>query len=350
MDELLAPYVRTTDEIDAEKRLDDLVLLYAAPVVRRILRFKLGLHISDQGTNRDNPEAEDVYQDSITKIVQTLRDLKVSARLSEIENFKHYVASIAANVCVDFVRSKSPAKYRLKHNVRDIFNRHRDFRVWKIGNETVGGFAAWRDKEKSPASDRQIRELEHDFETFRVARFGNEDIRQLPITRLVAEALQWIDRPISIDDLTSIVARLLGIENQSSATVSLENFADEFSLGKTEITAESTLAAKELLTRLWQTVQNLTPQQRDAYCFSFEDTDGADLFSLLLEKEIATIPQIARALGRSVTDINRLRSGMPLDYAAIAAEMGANRSLVTQWRFRAIQRLRKELWVEKERK
>ncbi|HYX30926.1 MAG TPA: sigma-70 family RNA polymerase sigma factor [Pyrinomonadaceae bacterium] len=350
MDAVLLAYVNATNDSERGECLNELVLLHVAPVVRRTLRFKLGLHVSDQGTNRDNPESEDVYQEAITKVVQTLRDLKASSRLTEIENLRHYVASIAANVCIDFLRSKSPAKYRLKHNVRDIFNRHRDFRAWKVGNETVGGFAAWRDTEKLSASDRQIREMESNLETFRVARFGNEDIRQLPITRLVAEALQWIDRPISIDHLTMIVSRLLGLENQPSEVVSLESFGNEFSFGKNDITAESTLAAKELLARLWQMVQRLPAQQRDCYCLSFEDADGADLFSLLLEKGIASIPEIAQALGRSVTDINRLRSEMPLDYMNIAAELGSTRSLVTQWRFRAIQRLRKELGVESPRK
>jgi RNA polymerase sigma factor (sigma-70 family) len=350
MDAILLAYLNATSDSEREQCLDELVLLHAAPVARRMLRFKLGLHVSDQGTNRDNPEAEDVYQEAITKIVQTLRDLKAASRLSEIENLNPYVASIAANVCVDFLRSKSPAKYRLKHNVRDIFNRHRDFRVWEIGNETVGGFGGWQGTARLPASDRQIRELENDLETFRVARFGNEDIRQLPITRLVAETLQWIERPIRIDDLVAIVARLLRIEDQPSADVSFETVGDEFGVGRNEVTADSILAAKELLARLWQAVQQLPVQQRDAYCLSFEDADGVDLFSLLLETGVATVPQIAQALGRPVTDINRLRSGMPLDYLAIATELGSTRALVTQWRFRAIQRLRKELGVEKPRK
>src|SRR5205823_5976575 len=108
-----------------------------------------------------------------------------------------------------------------------IFNRHRDFRVWKIGNETVGGFAAWQGTDKSPASNRQIREIENDLETFRVACFGNEDIRRLPITRLVAETLQWIERPIRIDDLTALVAHLLRIEDQPSTDVSFETVGDE---------------------------------------------------------------------------------------------------------------------------
>jgi|SRR5215831_13264157 len=350
MDADLSPYLSAASESETDQCLDELILFHAAPVVRRILRFKLGLYVSDQGTNRDNPEAEDVYQEAITRIVKTLQDLKASSRLTEIENFKQYVSSIATNICIDVLRAKSPVKYRLKHNVRDIFNRHRDFRAWKIGDETVGGFAVWQGTERLAASARQIHELEDDLETFRLARFRNEDVRHLPITRLVAEILEWIGRPISIDDLTIIVGRLLQIEDQRSEELPLESFPEELAFGKDELTADSVLAAKELLARLWQAVQHLPPQQRDAYCLSFEDSDGADLFSLLLEKGVATIPQIGKALGRSVTDINRLRSGMPLDHLAIAAELESTRALVAQWRFRAIRHLRKELGVEKKQK
>jgi DNA-directed RNA polymerase specialized sigma24 family protein len=133
------PYLEATDEPERQRCLDELLLLHAAPVVRKILRSRLGFHVSQHGTNRDNHEAEDLYQETLTKIVQTLHDLRTSSRSAEIEDFRRYVSSIAINACVDFLGVKSPAKYRLKHNVRDIFSRHPDFAVWKIQNEIVGG-------------------------------------------------------------------------------------------------------------------------------------------------------------------------------------------------------------------
>src|SRR5438067_5765432 len=126
MDQLLLPYLQAVDESERQERLDDLILIHAVPIVRRILRFRLGFHVSQRGTNRDNHEAEDLYQETLTKIVQTLHDLQTSSRSTEIEDLRRYVSSIAINACIDFLRARSPAKYRLKLNVRYIFTRHPD--------------------------------------------------------------------------------------------------------------------------------------------------------------------------------------------------------------------------------
>jgi len=344
MDQLLLPYLQATDDSDRHERLDELLLLHAAPVVRKILRSKLGFHVSQHGTNRDNHEAEDLYQETLTKIVQTLHDLRTSSRPTEIENFRHYVTRIAINACNDFLRVKSPVKYRLKHNVRDIFTRHKDFAAWKVDDEIVGGFAVWRGKARLPASERQVQELENDLDTFLSAKFANEDIHQVTLIRIVAEVLQWIDRPIKIDDLAGFVALLLRVRDQPSKAMSLdEGLVTDLGLAQKVIAAESAVEAKELLNRVWQIVKRMPTPLRDTFCLDFEDYSGADLFSLLLEMGIAGVPQIAQALGRSSDEVNRLRSRMPMDYMTIAAELNATRSQVTQWHFRALKRLEKEL-------
>ncbi len=156
--------------------------------------------------------------------------------------------------------------------------------------------------------------------------------------------LQRIDCPIRIDDLTRIVGLLLRVQDQPSEAVSFdESVVCEVGVAEKAIAAESALAAKELLHRVWQIVKRMPAKQRDTFCFSFEDYGGADLFSLLLEMGIAGVPEIAQALGRSLQEVSRLRSRMPMDYMAIATELDATRSQVTQWRFRALQRPEKEL-------
>src|SRR5438034_11699351 len=107
MDQLLRPYLQAIEESERQERLDELVLLHAALVVRKILRSRLGFHVSQHGTNRDNHEAEDLYHETLTKIVQTLHDLGTSSRPTEIDNFRHYVTRIAINACNDFLRVKS---------------------------------------------------------------------------------------------------------------------------------------------------------------------------------------------------------------------------------------------------
>src|SRR5882724_10851230 len=119
MDHVLRPYLQATEESEREQRLEELLLFRAAPDIRFTLRQRLGFHVSQQGVNPQNHDAEDLYQEIITKTVQILRDLSTSSAKPEIENFKQYVGRIATNVCINFIRVKSPARWRLKNNLRD---------------------------------------------------------------------------------------------------------------------------------------------------------------------------------------------------------------------------------------
>src|SRR5260370_27490010 len=107
MDHVLLPYLQATEESDREQRLEELVLFRAIPEIRFTLRQRLGFHVSQQGVNPHNQDAEDLYQEIITKTVQILRDLSStdsSASQSEIKNFKQYVGRIATNDCINFIR------------------------------------------------------------------------------------------------------------------------------------------------------------------------------------------------------------------------------------------------------
>ena len=90
-------------------------------------------------------------------------------------------------------------------------------------------------------------------------------------------------------------------------------------------------------------MQALPAPQRDTFCLGFEDDSGADLFTLLLDEGLVTLPELAAGLNRSLEDLVRLRRLVPMDSRTIAAELNASRAQVFKWRFRAIQRLRKEL-------
>src|SRR5258708_35849375 len=126
MDHVLRPYLQATEESEREKCLEELLLFRAAPEIRFTLRQRLGFHVSQSGVNPHNQDAEDFNQEIITKTLQVLRDLSTSSQ-SEIENFKHYVGRIATNVCINFIRANSPARRRLKNNLRDVLNRQPEF-------------------------------------------------------------------------------------------------------------------------------------------------------------------------------------------------------------------------------
>jgi RNA polymerase sigma factor (sigma-70 family) len=344
MDNLLLPYLTANNEPERQQRLDELLTLYAAPIVRQTLRRRLGFYVSSQGINENNQDAEDLYQETMTRIVQVLHEVRSSSSTTDIENFEHYVARIASNICTDFLRAKSPARTRLKDSLRDLFRRHKDLVSWEYENEILCGFAVWRNTGKTVFSGQASHDIETKSEAFEAARFANENVRTAPLPQIVAELFDWIGGPIEIDVLVRIVASLLDVREQP-----IESLDDNISPSRASYfvaraqSSESTLQAKELLSRLWHAIKRLPPEQRDAFCLGFEDQAGQDLFSALLGSGIVTLKDLASGLGRSVEEVARLRLRMPMDSAAVAAELNASRDNVYKWRFRAVQRLKAEL-------
>src|SRR5829696_1626768 len=109
MDNVLVPYLSARDEQQRQQHLDELVTIRAAPLIRQVLRQRLGFYVSAQGVNGNNQDAEDLYQEAMTRVVQVLHQLH-SASGIEIDNLDLYVSRIVSNTCTDFLRAESPER------------------------------------------------------------------------------------------------------------------------------------------------------------------------------------------------------------------------------------------------
>jgi hypothetical protein len=277
----------------------------------------------------------------MAKVVQSLRD---SSTATSIENFHQYVARIASNACNDVLRAKSPARARLKNNLRYVLSHHPDFALWKSEGETLAGFSVWRDSSKSRSSQRQLADLQETFTSFRSERFPNENVKQVPLTRLVAELFLWTGSPIEIDLLVNIVAAVVEIKDQPHESVDDERNAYlEAPVADSTLSSSSRLDEQALLHNLWHGLKELSVEQRYVFCFGFEDESGRDFFTVVLEAEVVSFGELVNELGRSPETIMSLWSQMPMDDDAIAIELKTKRTQVQKWRFRALQRLKKGL-------
>jgi RNA polymerase sigma factor (sigma-70 family) len=280
----------------------------------------------------------------MAKIVQALHDLRTPSNKSDIQNLKQYVARIASNACNDVLRTKSPARARLKNNLRFLLTNHRDFAVWKMEGETLSGFAVWRDTSKSLSSQRELFDIDERLPNFRSTRFRTENIKQVPLTRIVAELFQWIGSPIELDELVNLVATLLDVKDLPVESIDENSLAHlEPRIAHSSLSSSSRLEEQALLRSLWQAVKELSAEQRDVFFLGFEDHSGRDLFTVLLEAEVVTFRELAQELDRSSESIVGLWSKMPMDDAAIAGELKTTRAQVYKWRFRALQRLKRGL-------
>lgn len=339
------PYLTADEDERRHQHLEELLTIRVAPIIRQVLRRRLGFYVSSQGANKNNQDAEDLYQEAMTRVVQVLNQFRSPSGI-EIENFDLYVSRIASNTCADFLRAKSPARTRLKDGLRHLLKRHRDLVSWEHNGEILCGFAQWRNSGKSAFSDQPFEDLETKLDSFQSLHFTDEDVKLAPISQIVAELLYWIGGPVEIDVLARMVAYLLDIKVES-----IESLDDPspkrwhiYVVSKTR-SDESHLEANELLARLWQAVIQLPAQQRDAFALSFEDGAGQDLFTVLRAAEITNWDELARGMDRSVEEVVRLRMRMPMDGASVADELKASRENVYKWRFRALRRLKMELKV-----
>jgi RNA polymerase sigma factor (sigma-70 family) len=341
MDQLLLQYLQSTNESERQHRLDELLLLYAAPVVRLILRRRLGFYVDQRGSNPHNQDAEDLYQEIMARIVQSLRD---SSTASSIASFQQYVSRIASNACNDVLRAKSPARARLKNNLRYVLSHHPDFAIWKPSGETLAGFGVWRDSSKSLSSARQLANLRETITNFRLERFPSEHVKQVPLTRVVAELFLWTGSPIELVVLVNIVAGVLEIKDQPDESVDDESNAYlETRVADSTLSNSSRLEEQAVLNNLWQALKELSTEQRDVFCLGFEDDSGRDFFTVVLESKVVSFGEVVHELGRSTETIVRLWSQMPMDDEAIATELKTKRTQVQKWRFRALQRLKNRL-------
>lgn len=342
MDNVLVPYLTASDEQERQQHLDELITIRAAPLIRQVLRRRLGFYVSAQGANENNEDAEDLYQEAMMRVVQMLKQLQSSSAI-EIKNFDLYVSRIAANVCTDFLRAKSPARTRLKEGLRHLLKRHKDLVSWEGDSEILCGFAPWRNTGKSAFSDQPLRDIETKLGSFQSVHFADENVREAPVSQIVAELFHWIGGPVEIDVLVGMVGHLLDVKDEQLESLEDPSAArwEAYFVSSTP-SGESHVEANELLARLWRAVTRLPAEQRDAFALSFEDEAGQDLFTVLRTAEIVNWDELAQGMGRSVQEVARLRLRMPMDGASVAEELGASRENVYKWRFRALRRLKTE--------
>lgn len=344
MDLLLLPFLYATEDYEREHLLSELILVHAAPFVRRTLRQRLGFYVDSRGANPHNPEAEDLYHDVIAKVVERLNGLRADQDKHPINSLRQYVTGIAANACADYLRAKSPQRARLKYRIRDVLDRHPDFAVWRTdAGETVCGFSVWRAESIRRGAAHRLNLLEENTEQFKAAKFPRMDLASVPLTRVVAGVFDWLGGSVEIETLVRLLSDLLEVKDH--AAESLDDKEDVTSLAASEavLQCDTYDDTREVMRLMWDEICRLPETQRLTICLSFEDASGDDLFSLMLDARIVTLQQISEQLDLPLSRLVSLWKRAPMDNASVADELNATRQQVYKWRFLALKALRERL-------
>ena len=348
MDSILQYLLDSQDEAERKRRFDEIILVHTVPLVRGILGERLGFYLNPSGKSRSNPEAEDLYHQIMLKLIQRLSDLQAAPEKYAINDYRRYVSSVASNECNSYLRGRSRARARLKNNLRMLISRRKEFKIWKRDDRTsLCGFAAWEGRSISTASSKRLARLKEAPETFTSAGFASEDPQQVPYTKLIAEILQWLGGPIELEDLVELVAMFRRVQDQPAESIEAAEEQQGFQLADPTPRTDARLESKEIVRKLWEEIKQLPPNYRIAFCLGPVGEENDDLWDLLLTAEVISLSELAEGLEISLEKLVEIWPRLPMDSKKLAEYLGATRSQVKKWRFRAVERLRERLGGKK---
>jgi RNA polymerase sigma factor (sigma-70 family) len=342
-DSVLLALIEATNELEERRLRDKLLLEYAAPVIRQTVRQRLRLHSGYSGSHP--PDTEDLFNDVIVKLIEKLSELGAHPSKRGIRNFSLYVARVTANACNDYLRGRKQERHRLKHKLRNLLDRHSDFRVWKGENNAIlCGLAVWKSLDSTLIQSIPLEQTEEVVEKLRTIIFTRKAPQELPLSKVAVETLKLIGQAVELDQLVEIIANFQGVKDRLPESLDAVEGGLSQRLTDAAPRSDSLIEGRESLRQYWEEVKKLPADQRNTICLSFEDESGEDLFSLLVDAGIATIPELAREFGLSSEQFDELWMRVPmLDNTELAGYLGATRQQVSLWRFRAQSRLRKWL-------
>src|SRR5262249_50552091 len=319
MDSTLLAFLQTTDANERERLLSKLILEQAAPSVKQVLRYRLRFYIGKDGNSPANPDAEDLYHDVIAKLVKLLNEVHAQRKNATIKDFRQYATRVAVNACNDYLRSKYPSRTRLKDQVRDTLERHPDFDIWRSEQgETVCGFAAWRNVMKPCVFYERVRKLDEQPELIKQELFPRMDSQKIPLTNAIAGVFDWVGCPIELESLVNATALLLDVKERQFEPLDEDNGLLTPAASGSSPRYDDILEERAALQKLWDEVCRMPANQRETFFFSFANSKGDDLLSLLFNAGVATPSQMAEELGLSLDRLMTIWKKMPMRNMDIA--------------------------------
>ncbi|MDX2031251.1 MAG: sigma-70 family RNA polymerase sigma factor [Blastocatellia bacterium] len=343
MDRTLAAFLETRDTAERGRLLQELILEQAAPAVQQALRYRLRFYAAGGRPGAANPDAEDLYHDVLMKLVKALNQMhsregggEGSEGISEIKDFRQYAMRVAVNSCNDYLRSKYPLRTRLKDKVRDTLERHREFVVWRSEQgELVCGLEGWGRERLSVVAGERARALEERPELLQQERLAGGEAQSIALPRLLREIFEWVRSPVELESLVNATAILLDIREHQFESIDDESSSLPNQLSVEAPACDRILEGRVTLEKLWKEIRELPIRQRDAIIYTFNDSKGDDLLSLLFEASIVTPSQMASELGVSEERLMTIWKKMPMRNVDAAILMGVDRQTINKWRYRA---------------
>ncbi len=342
-DTLLLPFLQAANETQAQQYLGHLLTQHAEPIIAGILRRKGQSDFCRTSACRETPQerdARDAQAEVTAQLLTKLRHAKSDPDGEPISDFRAYVAVTTYRACTDTLRRKNPLRTGLKNQLHYLLtHRPAAFALWKDSRgEWLCGRPAWRGQEIAAASPLLLREMPFTTD-------GGGGAKGAPLEELIQQAFDTVEQPVAFNDLVRFAAEALGIADQEalrvSDIVSEVNPLDMVADTRIDIAAE--VEQRTYLERLWSEIRALPSRQCAALLLNLRDEQGRGVVALFPVTGVATVRDIAAALGMPPEELAALWNALPLEDAAIAEQMRATRQQVINLRKSARTRLARRM-------
>jgi DNA-directed RNA polymerase specialized sigma24 family protein len=339
-DDVLQPFLQATEE-ELPEILAALVAKQVEPLVKQIVRRKLcpGFHNVDARRRQD---AEDVSREAIVSIIRRLSVARNDSVRPGIDNFNGYVAVTAYNACSEYIRRKYPERHRLTNRLRYILTHQENFDLWEGDDSNwLCGLRAWR----GPATTQGVGgpEVRLQDSAQILGRMAGRASHNGDLASLLAEIFKFVGRPCPFEEMVDMLADWWGLNSVSHAEISYEDDDALAAAGQPDTSLVTRIELRAYLRRLWTEICELPSHQRCALLLNVRDSNGQDIITMFVDTYVATIRQIAEALGLPVSEFVELWNELPCDDSAIAKRLGLTRQQVVSLRQSARRRLARRM-------
>lgn len=322
-DPVLRPFLSETEAVEAERLLADLVRTRVHPTVRDVARRVLRSRLP-AGAASLTEDLEDVGSEAVLRVLHTLRELRTDGQREPVQNLDAYAARVATHACYEHFRRRQPGRARLRNQVWYVLSRDPSLTLERgpDGTWTCGLAASVIEPGPAPVFSRDGRSLRD----------------------LIRTTLRRHGAGMELNELVRDVGETRGVGDGPSTTRARALAANPELIPDPQARSPmSLLEHQEYLTALWAEVQQLPLRQRTALLLNLRDADGGDALDLFPLTGIASLRDIAGALGLDPVELARLWPELPLDDNRIASRLGVSRQQVINLRKAARARIARRL-------
>jgi hypothetical protein len=346
-DALLLPLLQATDRRESESLLARLLSTHATPIIKSVIKSKLGVSLSAADGRFENQEALDIESDVVALLLVELNELRETGGREVIGNFRSYVAVVTFHACARYLRRKNPERGQLKSSLRYLLTTRPDFALWQgVGKDWLCGLKQWQGLEPARAGAGPTGQDVGGPQALALFKLqGQRDIEYMPLEELLPAVLRNAGRPVEFEELINFIAELKGFKEQARRRNDGEEESEQelAQLPDPRADVASELDQRTYLQKLWTEIRELPLRQRAALLLNLRDAQGRGVIAMFPLTSVAGVPQLAAALEIPPEQFAAVWNELPWEDANIALHLGVTRQQVVNLRKCARERLARRM-------